>query len=97
MQRILVLLCSVYWYCYAAYSGIVMQRIVVFPYRCFGRVYGSHLNSNNFLPVKMGQIGSPETSVRNYYCTLRNIPVERRFHLLRNGSLESHIKFSFSS
>jgi len=26
----------------------------------------------------MGPIGCPETSVRNYYYTLRNIPDERR-------------------
>ena len=36
----------------------------------------------------MGQIGHPETSVRNFHFTLRNIPEERRsqiFPLLRNN------------
>jgi len=74
----------------------VMQRVVVYPYRRFGRIYGFHLNSKNFLPMKSGQIRCPETSARNYCFKLRNIPVGRRFHLLRSGSLKSHIKFSFS-
>ena len=30
------------------------------------------------LPLKMGPIGCPETSVRNYHYTLRNIPEECR-------------------
>jgi hypothetical protein len=40
-------------------------------------------------PLKMGPLGCPETSVRNYHCKLRNIPEERRSHLLRGGSLIS--------
>jgi len=39
----------------------------------------------------MGSIGCPETSVRNYYSTLRNIPEQRKSHLHRGGSLKSHI------
>jgi len=35
-------------------------------------------------------IGFTETSVRNYRCTLRNIPEERRSHLHRGRSLKSH-------
>jgi len=31
-------------------------------------------------PLKMGPIGCPETSVRNYLSTLCNIPEERRTH-----------------
>ena len=31
--------------------------------------------------LKVGPIGCPETSVRNYHYTLRNIPEERRCHL----------------
>ena len=29
--------------------------------------------------LKMGPRGCPETSLRNYHCTLRNIPEERRY------------------
>ena len=32
---------------------------------------------------KIGPIGCPETSVRNYHSVLRNIPEERRSHLYR--------------
>jgi len=38
----------------------------------------------------MGPIGFPETSVRNYHSTLREIPKELRSHLYRGGSLKSH-------
>jgi len=41
-------------------------------------------------PLKMGPIGCPETSVRNYQYTLHNVPEERSSHLLRGGSLKSH-------
>jgi len=34
------------------------------------------------------QIGSPETSVRNYHYSLRNNPEERSFHLLRRRKPE---------
>ena len=40
-------------------------------------------------PSKMGPIGCPETSVRNYHYTLRNSPGERRSHLLLGGSFKS--------
>jgi hypothetical protein len=33
-------------------------------------------------PLKMGPTGCPETSVRNYHYTLRNITEEQRSHLL---------------
>jgi len=36
-----------------------------------------------------GQMGCPETSVRNYHYSLRNDPEERRSHLLRGGILKS--------
>ena len=42
-------------------------------------------------PLKMGPMGCPETSVRNYNYTLRNIPGECRSHLLCVGSLKSFI------
>jgi hypothetical protein len=46
---------------------------------------------------KMGPIGCPETSVRNYHSTLSNIPEERRSHLHRCGSLKSRtVRFILS-
>jgi len=42
-------------------------------------------------PLKMWPLDCPETSVRNYHSTLRNIPEERRSHLHRGGSLKSRI------
>jgi hypothetical protein len=38
----------------------------------------SRLNKMDFWPLKIGLIGCPETSVRNYHYTLRNIPEEIR-------------------
>jgi len=38
---------------------------------------------------KIGAIGCPETSVRNYHHSLRNNPEERISQLLRGGSLKS--------
>ena len=42
-------------------------------------------------PLKMGPMGYPETSVRNCYYMLRNVPEERSLHTLRGGSLISRI------
>jgi len=71
----------------------IIQHIVVSPYRRFGTIYRSHLQDNeskkDSWQLKMGQIGCPETSVRNYHCMLCNIPEQRRSHLLRGGSLKS--------
>ena len=44
-----------------------------------------------------GQIGCPETSVRNYHPTLRNILEELRSHLLREGSLNLRIAMTFTA
>jgi len=52
---------------------------MVVCYRRFGKVYRSYLegsSSPNLL--KMGPIGSPETSVTRYYSTLCKIPEVRR-------------------
>jgi hypothetical protein len=49
-------------------------------------------SSDNFLPTfrdKMGPIGCPETSIRNYRYSLRNNPEEPVCHLRRGGSLKS--------
>jgi len=40
-------------------------------------------------PFKMEQIGCPETPARNCYDMLRNVPEERKSHLLRDENLIS--------
>ena len=40
-------------------------------------------------PLKMGPIGFPETSVRNYHYLLCNSPEEHGYHLLRDGGQKS--------
>jgi hypothetical protein len=42
----------------------------------------------------MEPIGFPETSLKNYHSTLRNIPEERRYHLQGDGSLKSRLEIS---
>jgi len=44
----------------------------------------------------MGPIGCPETSAREYYYTLRDIPAGRRSQLLRGERLKSHYLFHTS-
>jgi len=45
----------------------------------------------------MGPIDCPETSVRNYHCTLRNMPGKRRSQLNRGGSLKLTFFFTIVS
>jgi hypothetical protein len=45
----------------------------------------------DFLTFEMGTIRCPETSVKYYHSTLRNIPEERRSHQHGGGSLKSRI------
>jgi len=58
---------------------VVTQRVVVISRT-------KSLDSRN---LKMGPIGCPETSVRNYHYSLRNNPEKRSSHLLSGGSLKS--------
>jgi len=55
-------------------------------------LYKPHIGTAGFLldswTLKMGPIGCPETSVRNYQYSLRNNLEERSSHLLRGGSLK---------
>ena len=51
---------------------VITQRIVVIPYERFGTIYVSHLQRRKFRPL-----GWPETTVRNYHYTVRNITEER--------------------
>jgi hypothetical protein len=45
----------------------------------------------------MGQIRSPETSVRNYHYSLCNNPEERGSRLLRSGSLKSPMAMTWNT
>jgi len=70
----------------------IRQGTVVIPYRRFGTTYRSHLLGSRDLvldawPLKMGTIVCPETSVRNYHCSLRNSPEDSNSYLLCGGSL----------
>jgi hypothetical protein len=40
----------------------------------------------------MGTMCWPETSVKDYHSTLRNITEERKSHLHRIGNLKSHLE-----
>ena len=54
--------------------------------------FGDNLSAPSswtIMPVKMGPIGCPETSVRDYHYTLSNIAEERRSHLQLGRSLTS--------
>ena len=39
--------------------------------------FRNNLSASSSIPLKMGPIGCPEMSVRNYYYLLRNDPEER--------------------
>jgi hypothetical protein len=66
----------------------ITQRRVVMLYGRVGSTKTSqHQGSRS--PLKIGPIGCPETSVKDYRSTLRNIPEERRSHQHRGGKLKS--------
>ena len=65
----------------------ITQGILVVLYGRLGTTCRSRLQGSRI--EKEGPIGCPETSVKNYHCTPRNIPEERRSLLLRGGSLKS--------
>jgi len=54
-------------------------------------------NPRRFLPLTMGPISCPETSVTNYHSGLRNRPEEFRSLLLRGGSLKSRLPVLYQS
>jgi len=78
-RQCLVLRIALFW--------VIKQRVLVISYRRSGTTYRYHFQC----PSKMGPIGCPETSVINYYYSLRNNPEERIFHLLRGESVKSRI------
>ena len=67
----------------------ITQRVLVISYRRFGTTYLSHLQGSRITdsrikdswPLKMGLIGCPQKSVRNYHSLLHNTPEERSSHL----------------
>jgi hypothetical protein len=63
----------------------VMQGIMINSYWSFWTTYRSHFQGSRN-PRRLE--GCHETSVRNYHCTPRNIPEERRSHLLRGGNVK---------
>jgi hypothetical protein len=81
---------------------IIKQRVVVIRYRRFGTTCRSLLRGSKvqkwfwILDSKMGPIGCPETSVKNYHYSLCNNSEERICHLIRGGSQKSHNKPIFS-
>jgi len=58
----------------------ITQRIVVIPYRRFGKNYRSHLQGHAL----------PEKSAWNCHYSLRNSTGERSCHLFRGRSLNPH-------
>ena len=67
-----------------------IKYIIPFPSDICGTLLELSKLSKSAWPSKMGPIGCPETSVRNYHSTLRKNPKERRSHLHRGRSLKSH-------
>jgi len=47
------------------------------------------------LPLKMGPIGCPETSVTDYQTMLRKSPKERKSHSHRGGTLNSRMVMKY--
>jgi hypothetical protein len=81
----------------ALFWDITQCRMLV-SYRCFGATYRSYLQGSSSSkrmrsswtawPLKMGPIGCPEMSTRNYHFTLRKISKECRSRLRRDRSLK---------
>ena len=67
----------------------LMQGVVVGLYRRFGTTYWSHLQGRR--PLKMGPIGCPETTVRNYNYMLHISP-EDCISLLNTDSFIHNIQ-----
>jgi hypothetical protein len=51
-------------------------------------------NTEDPSPLKMGLIGCPETSVRNYHYSLHNYPKEGSSKLLHGRNLKSRIRIT---
>ena len=64
-----------------------MQQVVIIPYQRFGTTHWFPSSPPPSWPLKMGLIGCPKTSVRNYHYLLHNNPEKRGSHLLCSRSL----------
>jgi hypothetical protein len=71
-------ICALLGY-YAASSG---NPLPTFPDNV--SVPSSRVRKLTYRPLKMGPICSPETSIKDYHSTLRNIPEECRSHQFRS-------------
>jgi hypothetical protein len=82
-------ICALLEHC-VAYSCNFLNRHIRSTYR--PRLQGSRTPQKSFFgPLKMGPIGCPETSVKNYGYTLRNFSVQRRSYPLCGRSLTLRI------
>ena len=73
----------------------ISRPTVIIHYRRFGTTLISHFSRvKKSKTLEDGPLGCPETSVRHNHYTPRNIPEERRPHILQNGSLQSHVFIS---
>ena len=74
----------------AAPFWVITQRVVAIPYWCFGTTCRSHPQGSriemNYWTLRMGPIGCPKTSVRNYHYSLPINSEERSSQLLRGGT-----------
>ena len=73
---------------------VITQRVVAIFYRRFGKTYLLHPQGSRILlldswTLRMGTIGRPKTSLRNYHYSLRNSSEECGSQLLRGGNLKS--------
>ena len=76
--------------CYSSYGGDSLSTFredYQVPYSSFKKSFLPFY----FLTLEDVPMHCPETSIRSYRCCLRNIPKESRSHILRGGSLTSHI------
>ena len=74
---------------------VITQRVVVISYGRFGSTYRSHIQGSGIqnpfgllTHLKMGPMGFPETSIKNYHYPLCNNPEERIYQLVRGGRPE---------
>jgi hypothetical protein len=87
----------------ALFWGVTQRRVVILYWR-FGTTYLSHLQGSRSpmklhwpsLPLKMGPIYCPETSVKDYHSTVCHTAEERRFNQHCGGSLTSRKQASGS-
>jgi len=85
--RVAQIICALLPY-YPAYSGNFLPTLQDDP-----SVPSSRVKKTSW-PLKIVPICFPETSVRNYHCTLGNMPEDRRSHLLttKYGPKEKKIR-----